>query len=55
MLKILSFNRILYPQRFCSLKFEKSLFSSKFFSFIYRSKMTVRTAEKNLIKYFAQN
>ena len=54
MLKILSFIQILYPQRFCSLKFEKSLFSNKFFSFIYLSKMTVHTAEKDRIKYLAK-
>ena len=41
-------------QRFCSFKFEKSLFSNKFFNFIFRSKMTVHTAENNQIKYFAQ-
>ena len=55
MLKILPFIRILYPERFCSLKFEKSLCSNKFFSFMYRIKMTVHTAEKDQIKYFAQN
>ena len=40
---------------FCSLKFEKGLFSNKFFSFLFRSKMTVHTAENDQIKYFAQN
>ena len=38
-----------------SLKFEKSLFKNKIFSFISRSKMTVHTAEKDQIKYFDQN
>ena len=32
---------------FCSLEFEKSLFSIKFLNFIFRSKMTVLTAEKD--------
>ena len=35
-------------QCFCRLKFEKKLY---FFSFIFRSKMIVHTAEK--VKYFA--
>ena len=34
---------------FCSLKFEKSLFSDKFFSFISHSNMTVLIAEKGYI------
>ena len=37
-------------QRFCSLKFKKSLNSNKFFSFIFRSKMI-----EDQIKYFTQN
>ena len=42
-------------QRFYSLKFEKiSLFSNKFFSFIFGSKMTVHTAENEQI-FLAQN
>ena len=42
-------------QRFYSLKFEKiSLFSNKFFNFIFGSKMTVHTAENEQI-FFAQN
>ena len=61
MLKIFSFilnsvskkNSIM--QRFYSLKFEKiSLFSNKFFSFIFGSKMTVHTAENEQI-FLAQN
>ena len=31
---------------FCSLRFEKSLFSNKFFSFTFPSKMIVRTAKR---------
>ena len=49
MLKILSFIRC-----FCSLKFEKVLFSNKFFSFVFRSKMIVNTAKNDQIKYFTQ-
>ena len=37
------------------LKFVKNLFSNKFFSVIFRSKMIVHTTEKDQIKYFAQN
>ena len=62
MLKILSFTLILYLKQqsgvvrcFFNLKFEKSLFSNTFFSCIFRSKMIVHTAEKDQIKYFAQN
>ena len=62
MLTILQFDPILYLKKqrsilrcFCSLKFEKSLFSNKFFSFIFPSKMKVQTAEKDQMKYFAQN
>ena len=49
MLKILSFIRC-----FCSLKFEKVLFSNKFFSFVFRNKMIVNTAKNDQIKYFTQ-
>ena len=62
MLKILPFIRILYLNQqdsilrcFSRLKFEKRLFSNKFFSFISRCKMIVHAAGKNQIKYFAQN
>ena len=62
MLTILQFVPILYLKKqrsilrcFCSLKFEKSLFSNKFFSFISPIKMKVQTAEKDQMKYFAQN
>ena len=62
MLKMLPFVRILYLkqqssllQYFSRLKFEKKVFSNKFFSFIFYSKMIVHTAEKYQIKYFAQN
>ena len=62
MLKILLFIRILYLKQqshilqcFCRLKFEKRLFSNKFFSFIFRSKKIVHTVEKDQIKYFSQN
>ena len=51
MSKILLFIRILYLKQqsnilrcFCSLKFEKSLFSNNFFSFIFSSKMIVHTS-----------
>ena len=37
-------------QRFCSLKFKKSLNSNKFFSFIFRSKII-----EDQIKYFTHN
>ena len=41
---------------FCRLKFwKKSLFTNMFFSFTFRSKMIVHAAEKNQVKYFAQN
>ena len=36
-------------------KFEKPLLSNTFFSFIFCSKMTVYTAEKEQMKYFAPN
>ena len=57
---ILSFIQILettkqYSAVLCSLKFEKSLFSNKFFNFIFRNKMAVLTAEKDEVKYFTQN
>ena len=62
MLKMLLFIRILYLKQqssilrcFSRLKFEKSLFSNTFFSFIFPIKMIVYTAEKDQIKYFAQN
>ena len=60
MLKILSLIQILYLKQkysatFLQFKFEKSSFSNKFFSFIFRSKMIVHIAEKDQIKYFAQN
>ena len=62
MLKISPFMQILYLKKqgsilrcFCRLKFEKSLFKNTFFSFIFRSKIIVHTAEKNQVKYFAQN
>ena len=42
-------------QRFSSLKFEESLFSNTFFSFIFLRKMTVHTAEKGQIIHVAQN
>ena len=58
---ILLFIRILYLKQqinilrcYCSLNFEKSLFSNKFFSLVFRSKMIVH-AEKEQVKYFAQN
>ena len=61
-LKILSFIQILYLKQessilrcYSRLKFEKSLFSNTFFSFIFRSKMIVHTAEKEQMKYFVQN
>ena len=55
MLTILSFIRILHlkQQYFFRLEFGKTLFSNKFFSWIFRSKMTVHTIEKDQIKYFA--
>ena len=34
-------------QCFCSLKFGKILFSIDFFSFVFHSKMTILTAEKD--------
>ena len=41
---------------FCRLKFwKKSLFTNMFFSFTFRSRMIVHAAEKNQVKYFAQN
>ena len=40
---------------FFRLKFEKTLFSNKFFNFIFHSKIIDHTAEKDQIKYFAQN
>ena len=49
---ILSFIRIFYLKQqsnircFCSLKFEKSLCSNEFFSFIFRIKMIILTVEK---------
>ena len=62
MLKMLLFIRILYLKQQSSIqrcfsrsKFEKSLFSNTFFSFIFPIKMIVYTAEKDQIKYFAQN
>ena len=62
MLKILPFIRIIYLKQqssiswcFSRLKFEKSLFSNTFFSFVSRSKIIVHTAEKDQVKYFAQN
>ena len=62
MFKILLFIRILYLKQqssilqcFPRLKFEKNLFSNKFFSFTFRIKLIVYTAEKDQIKYFAQN
>ena len=60
-LKILPFILILYLKHqisilwcFCGLKFEKS-FNNTFFSFIFRCKIIVHTAEKDQIKYFYQN
>ena len=57
MLTILSFIRILHlkQQYFFRLEFGKTLFSNKFFSCIFRSKMTVHTIEKDQIKYFAHS
>ena len=62
MLKILEFIQICYFKQqssilrcFSRLKFEKSLFSKTFFSFIVRIKMIDHTDEKDQIKYFAQN
>ena len=62
MLKILPFIRILYLKQqssilrcFCRLKFGKGLFNNTFFSFIFHSKMIDHAAEKDQIKYFAQN
>ena len=56
MLKVLSFIWILYLRQLLSATlFEKSLFSNKFFSFTFHSKMTVHTAEKDQMKYFVQN
>ena len=60
MLKILQFTQIFYLKQqqilrcFSRLKFEKSLFRNKFFSFISRSKMIIHTTKKDQIKYFAQ-
>ena len=56
MLKILPYFRILYLEQESSiLRCFSRLTFSRFFSFISRSKMIVRTAEKDQIKYFAQN
>ena len=62
MFKILLFIRILYLKKqssilwsFFMLKFEKSSFNNEFLSFIFHSKMIVHRAEKDQIKYFAQN
>ena len=62
MLKILQFTQILYHKQqssilqcFSRIKFLKSLFWNTFFSFIFRSKIIINTAEKDQIKYFAQN
>ena len=62
MLKTLSFIPTLYLNYqssilrcFSRLKFEKSLFSNTFFSFIFRSKMIIHTVEKDQIKQFGQN
>ena len=56
----LSFFRILCLKQqsilrcFCSLKSEKGLFSIKFFSLIFRSKIIAHTAEMDQIKCFDQ-
>ena len=42
-------------QCICCLTFEKSLFNIKFSSFIFHSKLIAHTAEKDQIKYVAQN
>ena len=63
MLKLLPFIRVLYLNQqssilwcFCRLKpVKKHLFNNTFFSLIVRSKMMVHKAEKNQIKYSAQN
>ena len=62
LLKILSFIQNLHLKQessilwcFFRLKLEKSLFNNTFFSSIFCSKMIVHTAEKDQIKYFAQN
>ena len=62
MLKILPFTQIIYFKQqssilrcFSGLKFEKSLFRNTFFSLIFHQKMIIHTAEKDQIKYFAQN
>ena len=62
MIKILPFIRIFYLKQqssilwcFSRLKFEKVLFRNTFFSFIFRGKMIVHTAEKDQIRYSAQN
>ena len=62
MLKILQFTQILYHKQqnsilqcFSRIKFLKSLFWNTFFSFMFRSKIIINTAEKDQIKYFAQN
>ena len=39
---------------FCSLKSEKDLFSNKFFSLIFRSKIIAHTDEMDQIKCFDQ-
>ena len=62
MLKTLSFIRILCLKQqsnilryFSVSNLKQSLFSNKFFSFIFRKKMIAHTAEKEQVKYFAQN
>ena len=59
MLKMLLFIRILYLKQqsnilrcFSRLKFEKSLFSNTFFSFLFRVKMIVYTAGKDKLNIF---
>ena len=59
MWKILSFIGILYlKQQYSGSLLQINIwgifFSNKFFSFIFRSKMKVHTAEKDQIKYFAR-
>ena len=48
-------NKVIFCDAFTVENMKKSLFSNKFFSFIFGIKMIVNTVEKDQIKYFAQN
>ena len=48
-------NKTIFWNAFSSLKFEKSLFCNKFYSFIFCIKIKVHTKEKDQINYFNQN